>query len=211
MGVTIFYRGKLRTPEDVFPLTEEVREICEINQWKCKTWDEPWSRQATNDDPPFRGVSFKLHERSESFVFLFDRQGILVSPTEMFLDAPGEEGDLCRWSWAKTQFAGVDTHIGSVKLLVYLQQKYFSFFEITDDGGYYPDFDEKTLRDRMLFVDKTISLLDAAAANSDFVVSEENSLARNIGDLLKSVFGNRDFRIITRVIRKKRGSKTDDD
>ena len=89
MGVTIHYRGKLKSVDLISTFMDEVEEICISNNWKYQLLNEDMpviisaadAPMPFNDDNDFeddgfphdlRGISFEPHEESESVIFLFN-------------------------------------------------------------------------------------------------------------------------------------------
>lgn len=174
MGVTIHYRGKLKSTDLIATLIEEVEEICLTNDWNyqihenntgVETESIPETTFLSDDyDPDFgfenighstglRGISFEPHEESESVSFLFDTEGVLRS---IFSNVFRKKAKYT-WCFVKTQFAGVDTHIRIINLMKYLKKKYFKKFEIHDDGGYFPDENIEELQSRMDYLNNAIA------------------------------------------------------
>lgn len=152
MGVTIFYKGQLQSPELLTPLTEELASLAEEMGWKHFRFA---------DEKPFiTGVSLQLHPQAEPLGFFFDTAGRLVNiaAAGVFLrDHAGEQDrfdESCYLCWCKTQFAGPFTHKMAIELPDYLEKKYFAILEITDEGDYYPGRNEQELMQRMDFLNK---------------------------------------------------------
>ncbi len=187
MGVTIHYRGKLKSPDLVSRLTHEVEEICISNNWSYQLLNDKTSggssMSPTNPflmgemeefDPEFgwgtedfgaglRGITFEPHEESETITFLFDEEGILRTMMSNFFGSKSKYP----WCFAKTQFAGIETHIRIINLMTYLKKKYFKRLDIHDDGGYYPDENREVLQNRMDHLNSTIATVHDVFENMD--------------------------------------------
>jgi hypothetical protein len=166
MGVTIHYRGKLKSADLITPFMDEVEEICISNNWKYQLLDNEPSNSPSlpfeedYEDDGFshglRGISFEPHEESESVTFLFTPEGILTSVfASMF-----PQRSKYAWCFVKTQFAGPDTHIRVINLMRYLKKKYFKKFEIHDDGGYYPAGNAEQLQERFDYLNNAIATVN---------------------------------------------------
>lgn len=200
MGVTIHYRGKLKTADLITPLMDEVEEICISNNWKYQLLNEEASvaRNTASHPLPFeddfeddgfnhglRGISFEPHEESESVTFLFNAEGILTSIfSNMF-----RQKSKYTWCFVKTQFAGADTHIRIINLMRYLKKKYFKMFEIHDDGGYYPHGNAEELQNRMDYLNNAIATVhdvfesievDNSKSPDDFINEIRNALSASL-------------------------------
>ena len=104
MGVTIHYRGKLKSPDMIADLTHEIEDICIANNWKHNVFtdEKPHGDHDFSDldddfdddtDPKnnpnlmpnsrkkpdlgLRGITFQPHEECETLTFLFDTEGVL--------------------------------------------------------------------------------------------------------------------------------------
>jgi hypothetical protein len=184
MGVSLHYRGKIKSINLVPELVIEVEDICKTNKWHYNIFDEESARpvkkgediiesflsdedELKKPDLGLRGISFRPHEESESVSLLFDEKGVLRSILSVLFPYI-QEDEKMPWAFTKTQFAGVEAHIKLVKLLVYLEKKYFKKFDLRDDGGYYPDNDEEALRQRMGFIDNAIGTLNDIFEHGSF-------------------------------------------
>lgn len=200
MGVTIHYRGKLKSPDLITPLMDEVEEICISNNWKYQLLNEevpervnpssmpsPFDNDFEDDGFPhgLRGISFEPHEESESVTFLFNAEGILTSVfSNMF-----RQKSKYTWCFVKTQFAGADTHIRIINLMRYLKKKYFKKFEIHDDGGYYPHGNAEELQNRFDYLNNAISTvhdifeniqIDDSKSPDEFIDEIRNALSASL-------------------------------
>ncbi len=149
MGVTIHYRGKLRNPTDVQPLTEELIDICQSAGWKYRELSFP---DPEPGDEPFSGLTFQPHPKSESVWMLFNERGELSHP---FASKVADGG--LPWSFTKTQFAGADTHIAICSLFRYLEKEWFETFEVNDETKYWVTGDERHLRATLDYLDNAIT------------------------------------------------------
>ena len=193
MGVTIHYRGRLRTPELIDPLIREVTDIARSMSWECQSFDEvilsgdeELSAQYLNFWRPagwtsvrLRGLFVTPHPRSESLRFLFDPEGRLIDFLDLkFGEPPFEE---LSWIFTKTQFAGPEVHVAVVGLLKYLKKKYFDVFEVNDEGTYWKTGNLETLTERMGFLDRKINEFADALENTPRVRGE------TIGDMVDRI------------------------
>lgn len=154
MGVTIHYRGRLRTPAAIHPLTEELIEICKVSGWKYSQLD--LSDHEPGDEPSF-GLTFQPHPACENVWMLFNERGELSHPF-----AAAEEGEGLPWSWTKTQFAGAEAHMAICTLFRYLQKQWFEVLEVNDEAGYWETGNEQHLRDTIGYLgDAVFALTDA--------------------------------------------------
>ncbi len=89
MGITIHYRGQLKSPELIGPVCSKLEEMAKLMEWEYKLFDENLSRPNTakldhsGNGPvitghlPLKGIQLTIHKNCESFSLLFDKHGIL--------------------------------------------------------------------------------------------------------------------------------------
>ena len=198
MGLSIHYRGRLKTPELISLITDELVDICLSLGWETSLLDEDFSMENTSElvptekgvkitgHLPLKGVGIAPGEGSEGVSFFFDREGNLIAPLTMAISGP-VKGEL-PWAAVKTQFAPLDIHITLIKLFRYLKKKYFEIFEVSDEGSYWETGDEVLLRKKMEFlagkIDAVGKTLSEADLGSDPDISP-HELADRIEELLR--------------------------
>ncbi|MGZ8525039.1 MAG: hypothetical protein ACXWV1_11460 [Chitinophagaceae bacterium] len=108
-------------------------------------------------------------------------------------ESNGLEPELIYATSTKTQFAGSDAHIAVIKLLRYLKEKYFSVFELDDEGKYWETMNEKVFLKQFAGYE---FLLDAVANALTEMKTEQGDTALPLADriekLLKDKFGKSD-------------------
>ncbi|NOY57406.1 MAG: hypothetical protein GXO75_00535 [Calditrichaeota bacterium] len=181
MGITIHYKGALKSVDMIAPLLEELVDIAETMEWDYTTLDEDFGQPNTAElvhdengaeiigNLPLKGISLSIHKKCESLQFFFDKNGILRDPIQMAFSQGHEEAS--SFLFVKTQFAPPDAHITIIKLLKYLSKKYFTEFEVYDEGNYWETEDENVLSEKLDFLTKKI----------DQVVE----ILKNVGDELR--------------------------
>jgi hypothetical protein len=178
MGMTIHYRGCLKNIDLIGQLVDEVEDIAKSLGWTTQRLDGDLMRENTarlvhtpkgatiTGYLPIRGVCLAPGRGCEGIDLFFDRWGWLASPLTMALADPLQSE--YPYLWVKTQFAGPDVHIAIVKLLKYLENKYFECFEVMDEGDYWQTGNAVLLKKKMEFLDGKIEevgkALSAAAA-----------------------------------------------
>jgi hypothetical protein len=130
MGLSIHYRGKIKDANLISNLIGEVQDICISLQWKYHLFDNEL----------VKGICFSPGE-CEPLIFTFSKNGDLCSPILLRYNIHPDTTIS-----VKTQFAGVETHKTLIKLLKHLKAKYFTEFELNDEGGYWETDDENVLR-----------------------------------------------------------------
>lgn len=88
----------------------------------------------------------------------------------------------------KTQFAGPDAHIAVLNLLQYLKDKYFSVFELTDEGNYWETKDKETL---LAQFSKYNFLFDVVADALNDFKSAPGETIKSLADRLEEFLKNR--------------------
>jgi hypothetical protein len=191
MGVTIHYKGRLKSPDLIPSLIEEVADICQTHNWKHHYINE------TEQDPigmVLKGIHFKPHEESESVFFAFDSEGNMCNFVAMILGI--KQNSKQQWIFTKTQFAGPDTHVEIIHLLQYLKKKYFKKMSISDEGGYYPKHDRTLLESRMGFLKNAISTLSDIFEHSEFSGKSTDEIVDHLQDALSRSFKDLNIQIM---------------
>jgi hypothetical protein len=184
MGVTIHYKGKLTSTDNIDSFCEEMEDIAKSMGWKHSVFDFD-----VNDKTPVKGVIIRPHEKSESLQLISDRQGNLRNVFAM--EFAGEDSELTYLNFIKTQFAPVEIHIAVIKLLKYIQQKYISNLDVYDEGEYWQTGDEKILKRKIDFLN---SVMDQLEDVLNTIEIEEGSSAESIADKIEEVLKNTKFR-----------------
>jgi hypothetical protein len=129
MGLSIHYSGTIKDKSQILPLIEEVQDVCKVFGWHY---------HLTNDEQ-LNGISFTPPE-CETLCLTFLPNGELASKIRLLYEiAPATIISV------KTQFAEMHIHYTVIKLLRYLSKKYFSQFDLQDEGGYWETGDETVL------------------------------------------------------------------
>jgi hypothetical protein len=195
MGLTIHYKGKLNHPELISQVIEELKDISLDMDWRFHILDEDLDKPNTSYIEengvirgylPFKGIIITMHQKSEALILLFDKNGILrhiIPAPEDY--APVEEPYIS----VKTQFAPIEVHIGIIKLLKYLKEKYIHNLTVYDEGDYWDTEDKKLLRQKLDFLNQKISELgDALSAIPKDVDDTPESIVEKIEEALKKMF-----------------------
>ncbi len=197
MGLSIHYRGRLKSPEAIPAITDELTDICESLGWEYSRLDEDFNRENTSrldhtdngaritGHLPLKGVGISPGQGSEGLSFFFDRVGNLVAPLTMAISGPVK--DELPWAAVKTQFAPLDIHITIIKLFRYLKKKYFAIFEVEDEGDYWETGNEVLLRKKMEFLAGKIDAFAKMLSEADAVDPgiSPHALADRIEELLR--------------------------
>ena len=140
--MSIHYSGSINQYDQTDKLMEEVADICSSLNWKYKLY------AGHENVGNVKGISF-FPEGSEPIFLTFLTNGKLCSPLNQISGAMyklnGINASLLYVTSTKTQYAGSDAHIAIIKLLYYLKEKYFTNFDLQDEGLYWETGDEKKL------------------------------------------------------------------
>lgn len=186
MGLSIHYSGTIKNSDCIDELVTEVIDICESFNWNYHLIKEPNADQ-------LNGICFAA-ENCEPIFLTFLPGGRMCSPVNLMnrdiYEANGLDAESLYTTSTKTQFAGSDAHMAVIKLLRYLKEKYFTVFELNDEGMYWETLDKNVLLSQFAKYD---FLLNAVAdALSEMKPAEGEtllSLADRIEKRLNDKFG----------------------
>lgn len=167
MGITIHYRGQLKSPDLIKPICSELKDIAQSMGWEYTLLNEDFVKPNTaklelnekgceiTGHLPLKGITLSIHKDCSSFALFFDVNGALRDPILMAQPEVRENKALSFIS-IKTQFAPPDIHITIIKLLKYLQKKFFRDLEVIDEGKYWDTEDEEILKEKLKFLSDKI-------------------------------------------------------
>jgi len=184
MGVTIHYKGKLNSADDIDSFCEEMEDIAKSMGWKCSAFDFD-----DKSNVPLKGVIIGPHEKSEPLPFMVDKNGFLRNP--FMLEFSKGDDEFTWFNHIKTQFAPIENHIAVIKLLKYIQQKYISNLDVYDEGEYWQTGNEKILKRKIDFLNSVMDQLEDVLSTIEI---EEGSSAESIVDKIEEVLKKTKFR-----------------
>jgi hypothetical protein len=129
MGLSFHYAGRMRDYNQIDKLIEEVVDLCKGLDWTYNILD----------DDQIKGVVTGAPE-SEPLWFTFTPDGKTCNVINLQYSDPSDP--YYSMSHVKTQYAGVEAHIATIKMLRHISDKYFSEIEVTDEGEYWETGDE---------------------------------------------------------------------
>ena len=187
MGLSIHYSGYIREYDMLDELMSEVTDICQNLDWT-------WHVIDGNNTDELKGICFSP-DGCEPVFLTFLPDGRMCSPVNLMNKDIYEGGELDRellyTTSTKTQYAGPDAHIAVIKLLRYLDGKYFSAFELNDEGMYWETRDEKVLLEQFAKYEYLLNAVTAALSQMKAVPGETaGSLADRIEEMLKKNLGS---------------------
>jgi hypothetical protein len=151
MGLSFHYSGSIAKPELLPGLISEIEDIASIYNWKYQVNETEFPENAFGKpyyNQHIYGISF-TPPGCETIPVSFLSNGRMSH--RLLMDFYGktetrEEHEYLYMLSVKTQFAGAESHQFIMELFRYLNTKYFSGFELTDEGKYWETRDVELLR-----------------------------------------------------------------
>ena len=176
MGLSIHFSGRLREAEFLPAMIEEVIDVSKVYGWKYNVYNTHFPNNGFESCTSFDniyGISFTPTDcETVSLTFLSD--GTMASPAyiSIFTDSEDEtKRSYIYFISVKTQFAGIFVHLLLIRLLKYLNDKYFDCFKLDDESYYWETGDENLMRERFKLYDK---LLDNVVLSTQTFPIEPN-------------------------------------
>jgi hypothetical protein len=182
MGLSIYYKGRIRDRALLPQLTEAVIDVCETMGWDLLRFDKPDAN----------GVAF-TPPGCELISLTFDLQNQI---TDVRLVLAGLE-PIINGVIVKTQYAGVDAHRAVIRFFRWLAKEYFDEFEMFDESRYWETGDEEVLLETFARYDMLIN--SVATALENFPVENDEAtpqMADRLARFLQDQFGT-DVRLIS--------------
>ncbi len=151
MGLSIHYNGQFKKGASLANMIEELEDISKIYNWKYHIFEKtfPESADSLNHDGKLYGMCFTPPE-SETVSISFLSNGRMSGPLNLQLYGDSKDKDEQEYLFmlsVKTQFAGSEIHMLIIHLIKYLNTKYFSDFNLIDEGQYWETGDKELLRE----------------------------------------------------------------
>lgn len=170
MGLSIHYNGRFSNLASLSEMIEELKDIAEINNWKYQIFLSNFPKRLHDDNShnqKIYGITIFIPKcEALCLTFLSNRRMCMPHSLELWGNSTDESEKkyLYRLS-TKTQFAGRNVHIIIIHLLRYISKKYFSEFELIDEGKYWETGDEKILNDNFRRYEELFDFVDFALGN----------------------------------------------
>ncbi|MEP7277486.1 MAG: hypothetical protein ABI813_02480 [Bacteroidota bacterium] len=151
MGVSFHYKGRFKTGASLPSMIEEIKDIAEVYRWQYHVYESvfpPAVPGQAGSHQKIYGISFVPHG-CETVCLCFLSNGKMGNPSkwQYYGNPPNqEEQDYLYLLSVKTQYAGVEVHTMIIHLLKHLDKKYFSDFELKDEGHYWETGDLSILQ-----------------------------------------------------------------
>jgi hypothetical protein len=197
MGLSIHYRGQIRDYALIEDLISEVEDICNSLGWDYHIWKK---ETCINDDvhihnPAFIGYAMEdlkgisiLPKDCEPVDLAFFPSGQLCSTMKLRFNNAATNDLMVEYVSCKTQYAGMDVHLTVLKLLQYLKDKYFSVFELTDEGMYWETKDIEVLKSQFARYDFIVNSMREAVKDFKALPGET---PQSLADRLEALFRNK--------------------
>ena len=163
MGLSIHYKGCFSKGASLQAMIEEVTDIAEIYKWKYSVYETAFDMEnlgRADFNNRIYGIIF-VAPKCEPVYLSFLSNGRMSN--EMHLQHRGNSTDKSKYLYmlsTKTQYGGMQVHLTIIQMLRYLSEKYFSEFELYDEGGYWETGDVNILAETFKRYD---DLMDAVA------------------------------------------------
>ncbi|CAN5466696.1 hypothetical protein BH11BAC1_BH11BAC1_20360 [soil metagenome] len=193
MGLTFHYSGHLSNINSVKKLTEEVKDVCINFDWEYLIW--PLGKSADgSDDPDFdtsvidtiKGISFTPPD-CETIFLTFLPDGKLISPIPLIYSKGKTDFSAAHYIHTKTQYSGFDVHLALMKLLIYLEKKYFAKLKVEDEGCYWETRDELVLRNQF---QRFNEILDMVANSLNCLEKKPSESTSSLADRIETLLSD---------------------
>jgi hypothetical protein len=185
MGLSIYYTGMLRDKNHIEALINEAAEIADNHHWD-------YSELPHVPDIPIRGLIVQP-ENCDPVWLTFHEDGYLCSPIlySYLKENPNEEltENTKQVMVTKTQYAGADTHMLLINFLHYLDKKYFSRFELTDESKFWETGDEEYCRKRFGEGERIKELIELALDTYQTKPEDAKEIYKHVKAELRQVLG----------------------
>jgi hypothetical protein len=161
MSTTVHYFGKVKNPDSIREIQEELREIAQVSGWSHEMVDHVFAQEG--EIPvgrlSLRGIRVTLNKNTSPLQMTFDKDGYLShiyyekAPPEPQAKGGAAAGRrILHQVHTSTHIRSndPDTHIALVKLLDYVKKRYVPNLEVIDNTGYWYSRDESVLNPKRL-------------------------------------------------------------
>ncbi len=152
MGLSFHYKGKLKKPQSLKKIIEEVTDICNANKWRFNVLDESFLNDTFTIEPSKEivyGICF-TPPKCETVCVTFLSNGKLCALYSLELNKHLERLEDDKYLYylsVKTQYCGPEIHKILISVFDYLNRNYFEDFEFIDEGQFWETRDEKLLEE----------------------------------------------------------------
>ncbi len=193
MGISIHYKGKLKSEDSLPDLIEEVKDIAKIHHWNFHIFEQVFPENHFGKhtfDGEFYGITFSPPE-CEPVQLTFISNGEMRSPWIPEVDNHFEEDpSLSNLIFTKTHYAGPTTHKLIIHLFDYLSKKYFSEFRMIDEAQYWETRDEQLLLKNFKVLDRLINAFGKSIESNS--MKPDESFEEYILRIAKEIHGQQE-------------------
>ena len=182
MGLTIHYKGKLKSATDLRALINDVKDVAVAENWDYFVFEEQFENNSFSeiiDRENLFGIMISL-PKCDPFCISFLSNGRMCGIINFNVMQKDDEinEDLLYSVFSKTQYSGYENHRKLILLLDYISKKYLEDFECNDDGYYWETRDEELLKTTF---EKYTNLMDSFSSSLEMIPMNEDE---NIEDYL---------------------------
>ncbi|RYY66941.1 MAG: hypothetical protein EOO12_02705 [Chitinophagaceae bacterium] len=183
MGLSIYYKGRLKDRALLPQLVDAVSDICKELGWPHERLHEARAE----------GMYF-APEGSEPLSLTFDPEGHLTDFRYILLRIELDEP--IQGVIVKTQYAGADAHKAIIDLFRWIAREYLDDFELSDESRYWETGDEAVLRESF---ERYELLLNAVARALETFPSQDGERSEDTANRLERFLVERFGAVIHRV------------
>ena len=170
MGLTIYYKGKLKNVNDLKSLIDDVKDVAIAEKWDYFVFEDQFENNSFSeiiDRENLYGIMI-TPPQSEPFSMSFlsnGRMSSILNFNVMQLENEINE-DLVYAVFTKTQYSGYENHKKLILLLDFINKQYLEDFECIDDGYYWESRDEDLLKKTF---EKYTNLIDGFTSSIEMI------------------------------------------
>jgi len=181
MGLSFHYKGKLKKPQYLKKIIEEVTDICKANKWEFAILEENFPNNTFTIEPNIDKVYgiFFTPPKCETVDLTFLSNGKLCAVYNLELNKnlkKLEEDEYLYYLSVKTQYCGPGIHKILIPFFDYLNKNYFEEFEFTDEGQFWETRDEKLLEETF---DRYSNLINSLSRVLEYIPILEGESVEN--------------------------------
>jgi len=195
MGLSISYSGKIKDVASLPLLIGEVKDISDIYGWKYHIYKESFPYDTFDNQEylePIYGINF-TPPNCETISFTFLSNGVMVCPARILFFGNSDNEQERSYIYAnsvKTQYAGIIIHQLIIALFKYLNNKYFTDFQMSDESHYWETGDENLMREKFREYDTlldnfTLSMRTFPLQKGENMISYFERLLEQVNNLRK--------------------------
>lgn len=177
MGLSFHYSGSIAKPELLPKLIEEVLDIVKIYGWKNSIYETSFPNNCLSGITEYNDTIFGVSitpPACETIFFCFLSNGRMSSPAHSKFFGKSKDQDESPFLYlisVKTQFSNPLIHATIIQIFRYLNQRYFSDFQLSDEGQYWETNNEEILKANFA---KYEALLDSFHLGLETIPMEAN-------------------------------------